>query len=593
MKSTKTIPKFYMNQDKKFPAKYDFLFLTEKEGFLTPKTFFISERAYQEDTYRAELDPFLKKDKIYIIRSCIDGEDGQINSFAGHFASSEALSSNDTINKIPSFFQKNKVLQLELIPNGKTNLMVQEFIESTKGGIIFSPWRHFIDHFLVEITDGGAKMAVSGQNSQFFVLGTEENSIDPLPLPKTQEKLRIALNTFAKKLKKFPKFPADIEWCENENGEIVLLQLRPITRNILALFPAKKEQIDAEKKYLEKFSKTPENWIRNDLSESLGSLSPLSFDLFFQCYKRAQKTFQDLGFCAQNVDFFGRTRSGEIYIHKKNYQDFFAPNSLFSSFTQSFNEPKQKQNIQNFCENVKANNNPFSIEKLTEIFGYWTTSNVYFQLKLSSHKKSEIFYDSDEYELFFPKKIEFPKKKCLENWNDYRIFLKKLFLWESHKLRQEILKNPIYCFGTFDDFLKKNEKKCVETSLTEIVPSLYSFPSSFEENTEKSTEKLQFIVGKKITKGEALVITNPATFPLEDLTLPRNCILIAPYFKNQWIRDIDKFSGIILEQGGYLSHSAIVAREKNIPYVIRYQNATEIFTSGQKIVMDQENRSIK
>jgi len=36
-----------------------------------------------------------------------------------------------------------------------------------------------------------------------------------------------------------------------------------------------------------------------------------------------------------------------------------------------------------------------------------------------------------------------------------------------------------------------------------------------------------------------------------------------------------------LEQGGVLSHSAIVAREKNIAYFIAWQDATKIFQTGE------------
>jgi pyruvate,water dikinase len=60
-------------------------------------------------------------------------------------------------------------------------------------------------------------------------------------------------------------------------------------------------------------------------------------------------------------------------------------------------------------------------------------------------------------------------------------------------------------------------------------------------------------------------------------------VLVAPYFDNAWVTQIDKFKGIVLEQGGTLSHSAIVAREKNIPYRIHWEGATTEFKTGDFI----------
>ena len=45
-------------------------------------------------------------------------------------------------------------------------------------------------------------------------------------------------------------------------------------------------------------------------------------------------------------------------------------------------------------------------------------------------------------------------------------------------------------------------------------------------------------------------------------------------------------SGLIIEKGSMLSHSAIVAREMGIPTVIGVKNATQIFKSGDRVILD-------
>lgn len=45
-------------------------------------------------------------------------------------------------------------------------------------------------------------------------------------------------------------------------------------------------------------------------------------------------------------------------------------------------------------------------------------------------------------------------------------------------------------------------------------------------------------------------------------------------------------SGLVLEQGGMLSHGVIVAREYGLPAVINVPHATRIIKTGQRITMD-------
>ena len=44
--------------------------------------------------------------------------------------------------------------------------------------------------------------------------------------------------------------------------------------------------------------------------------------------------------------------------------------------------------------------------------------------------------------------------------------------------------------------------------------------------------------------------------------------------------------GIVLEEGGPLSHAAIVAREFGLPAVLNVANATSVITTGERVLVD-------
>ncbi|CAN7940293.1 unnamed protein product, partial [Ixodes hexagonus] len=53
-----------------------------------------------------------------------------------------------------------------------------------------------------------------------------------------------------------------------------------------------------------------------------------------------------------------------------------------------------------------------------------------------------------------------------------------------------------------------------------------------------------------------------------------------------WSPYFTLLSGIVTELGGLLSHGAVIAREYGLPCVVGVENATDIFTSGDTILLD-------
>lgn len=68
--------------------------------------------------------------------------------------------------------------------------------------------------------------------------------------------------------------------------------------------------------------------------------------------------------------------------------------------------------------------------------------------------------------------------------------------------------------------------------------------------------------------------------------LEKGEILVAPYTNPGWMPLLTLAAGIVTEEGGLISHGAIVAREYGIPTVLQIREATKIFQDGQTLRVD-------
>ena len=63
-------------------------------------------------------------------------------------------------------------------------------------------------------------------------------------------------------------------------------------------------------------------------------------------------------------------------------------------------------------------------------------------------------------------------------------------------------------------------------------------------------------------------------------------ILVVPATNPAWTPIFSKISGVVTDQGGSLSHAAIVAREYGIPAVLGTQNGTQRIPDGARVRVD-------
>jgi len=63
-------------------------------------------------------------------------------------------------------------------------------------------------------------------------------------------------------------------------------------------------------------------------------------------------------------------------------------------------------------------------------------------------------------------------------------------------------------------------------------------------------------------------------------------ILVAPHANPAWVPLFHLAAGLVLEEGGLLSHSAVVAREYGIPAVLQVKEATRLLETGDAVELD-------
>jgi pyruvate,water dikinase len=88
-----------------------------------------------------------------------------------------------------------------------------------------------------------------------------------------------------------------------------------------------------------------------------------------------------------------------------------------------------------------------------------------------------------------------------------------------------------------------------------------------------------------VAEGPARVITSLAT---QASTVQPGDIIVATYTSPAWTPLFSLVVGILLEDGGMLSHGAVVARECGIPAVTQIQDATVAIKTGDIIRVDGE-----
>lgn len=96
-----------------------------------------------------------------------------------------------------------------------------------------------------------------------------------------------------------------------------------------------------------------------------------------------------------------------------------------------------------------------------------------------------------------------------------------------------------------------------------------------------------------VIKGKARVIKWAKGFEKEMNKMQKDEILIVDQTKPDLMPAIRKAKGIVTNEGGFISHAAIISRELKIPCIIQTKYATRAFETGDNIIMNTKTGEVK
>lgn len=139
------------------------------------------------------------------------------------------------------------------------------------------------------------------------------------------------------------------------------------------------------------------------------------------------------------------------------------------------------------------------------------------------------------------------------------------------KYKEAMPDERFYSYGAVNignDFKRENEKQ--------------------EESKETSLELKGIGASPGKVRGKVRIIRNPANAKLE-----QGEILVAEYTDPGWIMLFPAASGILVERGSLLSHSAIVSRELGIPAVVGITGLLNSLNDGDEVELDGTTGKVK
>lgn len=142
------------------------------------------------------------------------------------------------------------------------------------------------------------------------------------------------------------------------------------------------------------------------------------------------------------------------------------------------------------------------------------------------------------------------------------------------------------------EFYKDNEPSPRFATRGPVYWNNAHFPKEEVQAIDESTLAANQMAGIPCSPGDVIGIVKVIMGPEDDMTLNGE-ILVTDRTDPGWIPLYPSLSGLLVERGGLLSHSAIVAREMGLPTIVGIKGLTKKLKSGMKIRMNGETGLIE
>ena len=509
---------------------------------------------------------------LYAIRSSASNEDGKDKSFAGQYDTFLNVKKEDIFLNIKkcfcSLYNDNVISYSDDFDIYGINVIIQVMIDSDYSGVAFTvdPSSESDNYILIEMTEGLGEKLVSGKviPNKFFVrketgmidLKIGESSLDEVIFN------RLVLEI--EKIEKLYKCPMDIEYAIKDR-KIYILQARPITaRTILPksfslTLTRQKSLIDIELYYKGEYF-----GIKN-ITKNLYYFKPL--------------------FVYNNVD-----NNVSIYYNNTDLEEL--PNPMYYLLDIYFDKTlkyyrKIKKDIEylnNTINNKLEIDYRTYIDKIIEIYPFTSLGQLAGHFNDTSKRVKDLLIEfREKYDYIIYKAVDylvFKFKAILpDNYKEYIDFLlideiinsklPSIESLENRKLGYIYYNNSLYVTTDYDKFFGDNNINIEEAS-----NSLLNGTFAYSSNTN-------------IT-GRVCVILSDKDFN----NFKRGDIIVTPMTSPKFLSLIKESKAIITDEGGTLSHAAIISRELKIPCLVGCTNATKNLSTGNMIEINKRGEII-
>ena len=509
---------------------------------------------------------------LFAIRSSASNEDGKDKSFAGQYDTFLNVKKEDIFLNIKkcfcSLYNDNVISYSDDFDIYGINVIIQVMIDSDYSGVAFTvdPSSESDNYILIEMTEGLGEKLVSGKviPNKFFVrkeTGMIDLKIGELSL---DEVIFNRLILEIEKTEKIYKCPMDIEYAIKDR-KIYILQARPITaRTILPksfslTLTRQKSLIDIELYYKGEYF-----GIKN-ITKNLYYFKPL--------------------FVYNNVD-----NNVSIYYNNTDLEEL--PNPMYYLLDIYFDKTlkyyrKIKKDIEylnNTINNKLEIDYRTYIDKIIEIYPFTSLGQLAGHFNDTSKRVKDLLIEfREKYDYIIYKAVDylvFKFKAILpDNYKEYIDFLlideiinsklPSIESLENRKLGYIYYNNSLYVTTDYDKFFGDNNINIEEAS-----NSLLNGTFAYSSNTN-------------IT-GRVCVILSDKDFN----NFKRGDIIVTPMTSPKFLSLIKECKAIITDEGGTLSHAAIISRELKIPCLVGCTNATKNLSTGNMIEINKRGEII-
>lgn len=122
----------------------------------------------------------------------------------------------------------------------------------------------------------------------------------------------------------------------------------------------------------------------------------------------------------------------------------------------------------------------------------------------------------------------------------------------------------------------------------DYAPTLGKMYSDIDIQTDAAKDTIASLQGRTGSSGLAEGVVKIVMPKDLQNSIPENCILVCPMTTPEYVPLMMKASAIITDQGGILSHAAIVARELKKPCIVSAVRATTTLKDGQRVKVDAD-----